>query len=102
MNKETDHKIDEIIEMMASKLYFHGHPINRIEARQELGLKVQENTPPELETLIWELYLDFEKESNNREAFDPISAIYAENAVNPAPRTAPRLPETLNFERIES
>jgi len=32
MNESDQHKIDETIETLASKLYFHGHPINRKEA----------------------------------------------------------------------
>jgi hypothetical protein len=35
MDKQSDfHKIDETIETLASKLYFHGHPINRRSARR--------------------------------------------------------------------
>lgn len=78
MKKESDHDIEEIIEMMASKLYFHGHPINRKEAREELKLKVVENVPPELETGMWKLYENFEAEMNNRNAFDPMMEIYSQ------------------------
>jgi Serine dehydrogenase proteinase len=49
---KDEHKIDEIVETMASKFYFHGHAINRREAR-DLGLKVVENLPPALETSMW-------------------------------------------------
>src|SRR5713226_8855212 len=56
IKKEAQHDIQEIIDMMASKLYFHGHPINRKEAREELHLAVVENVPPELETEMWKLY----------------------------------------------
>jgi hypothetical protein len=37
--EQSRHEIDETIETLASKLYFHGHPINRQEARVELKLK---------------------------------------------------------------
>jgi hypothetical protein len=87
--KEQPHKIDEIIEMMASKLYFHGHPINRVEAREELGLKVIENVPPELEAAMWQLYLDYETEFENRKIFDPLTEIFAACAANPPPTSAP-------------
>jgi Serine dehydrogenase proteinase len=77
MSEETDqHKIDDTIETLASKLYFHGHPINRREARVELGLKVAEIVPPALETAIWKLYLDFEQELRNGEPFDPMVGIF--------------------------
>jgi hypothetical protein len=76
MNNDVDrHKIDETIETLASKLYFHGHPINRREAREELGLKVVD-APPPLETAMWELYEAYEVELRNRELFDPIGEIY--------------------------
>jgi hypothetical protein len=40
MKEERDeHVMDEIIENMASKLYFHGHAINRVEAREELQVE---------------------------------------------------------------
>src|SRR5207245_1573237 len=35
------HVIEDIVENMASKLYFHGHPINRKEAKDDLKLKVK-------------------------------------------------------------
>jgi hypothetical protein len=80
------HEMEEIIETLASKLYFHGHPINRREAREELKLKVLENVPPELETAMWKLYQDFETELENRTTFDPMASIY--NAA-PAPTPVP-------------
>lgn len=71
MSDADDHTIEEIVENMASKLYFHGHPINRKEAKQELHLKVNMSAAPELETVMWDLYLDFEKEFENLEIFNP-------------------------------
>ncbi len=66
-----EHIINEIVENMASKLYFHGHPINRKEAKDDLGLKVESSLSPELETVMWTLYKDYEEEMDNREVFDP-------------------------------
>lgn len=83
MSEETSkHKIDEIIETLASKLYFHGHPINRREAK-DLGLHVAENPQPELEELIWNLYLDYEAEFKNGEIYDPVGQLFANS---PAPQ----------------
>ncbi len=88
MTDETSkHKIDEIIETLASKLYFHGHPINRREARLELGLKVLENPQPDLETAMWELYLDYEKDLKNERPLDPMAEIFRKNAAQPDPLT---------------
>jgi hypothetical protein len=71
-------QIEEIIDTLASKLYFHGHPINRQEARKELGLKVVETVPEQLEALIWKLYEDFEIEMENRTIYDPMGQIYSQ------------------------
>jgi len=59
-------KIDKIVETLVEKLYYHMHHINRKEAK-DIGLKIHyaeeftENSE-NLEDLIWELYLDYEKE----------------------------------------
>jgi len=71
MSDADDHTIDDIVENMASKLYFHGHPINRNEAKNDLRLKVDPEPVRELEDAMWGLYLDFEDEFRNREIFDP-------------------------------
>ncbi len=70
MSDKDDHVIAEIIETMASKLFFHGHPINRKEARDDLKLKVSD-PQPELETAMWNLFLDFEGEFENLVPFHP-------------------------------
>ena len=59
--KNKCHKIDEIVEKLTSKSYYHGHPINRREAKQELGLNVI-LPPKNVEELMWKLYLEYEKE----------------------------------------
>lgn len=62
MDKVVDeHKITEIVESLTSKFYFHGHPINRNEARDVLGLKIG-NQDEALENTIWQLYEEYEQE----------------------------------------
>lgn len=55
------HKIDEIVERLTSKSYYHGHPINRKEAKEELSLNI-ECPPSNVEELIWKLYMEYEQE----------------------------------------
>lgn len=81
--ESSKHKIDDTIEILASKLYFHGHPINRREAREELQLKVVENPTPALEEAIWKLYLEYEAELENNKAFDPMADIWKQAAEQP-------------------
>ncbi len=73
-----DHTIDEIVENMASKLYFHGHPINRREAREELGLtNVKDAACPDLEDVLWDLYCEYEKEFENNAVWNPPADLQA-------------------------
>lgn len=74
LGKDEEHKIDEIVENMASKLYFHGHPINRVEAQRDLHLKVV-HPAPQIETTMWNLYKDFEQEFKNLDEFNPLADI---------------------------
>lgn len=62
-----DHKIGEIVDSLTSKLFFHGHPINYKEAEQ-IGLRVRAATADE-EQLIWDLYLEYEREMRLEEEF---------------------------------
>ncbi len=71
MRRANDHTIDEIIENMASRLYFHGHPINRKEAREDLRLKVATDCSQELEDTMWALYRQYEDEFENLTPFYP-------------------------------
>lgn len=59
-------KIDKIIETLVEKLYFHGHHINRKEAKK-IGLKISfaetvEGNGDTVDKLVWQLYLDYELE----------------------------------------
>ncbi len=55
-----EHKVEEIVANLTSKLYYHGHPINRQEAKQ-IGLRIVE-CPTEVETAMWRLYEEYERD----------------------------------------
>ena len=80
-HEDDDHVITEVVDNLASKLYFHGHPINRREARNDLKLKVASELPPALETAMWNLYKDYEAEFKNSDPFNPA----VEMSNNPTP-----------------
>ncbi len=87
MTDAEEHKIEELIENMASKLYFHGHPINRQEAKTELGLKVVLDLQPSLESTMWDLYKEYDTEFHNQTVFHPqgdLAALPAPTANAPA------------------
>lgn len=76
MDKGTDnHRIKEIADNLNSKLYFHGHPINREEAR-ELELKVI-NPTSKVEAAMWTLYESYEAAMKLEEPFNPIFELKA-------------------------
>jgi hypothetical protein len=65
------HKISTLIEELTTKLYYHGHPIGRKEAKQDLDLPVIYPTP-EVEKAMWDLYLAYERDLLMDRPFDPI------------------------------
>jgi hypothetical protein len=93
MKESDEHAITEIVENLASKLYFHGHPINRQEAKNDLKLKVVMELPPELEAAMWDLYKDFEVDFKNQDVFSPPGDL----ALQPQP-TSPQGFKELEYE----
>jgi hypothetical protein len=72
MDKYKDqHAIGDIIDNLTSKLYYHGHPINRKEA-EDIGIKTIKTEKVEVENLIWQLYLEYEKEMQLADPFNPL------------------------------
>ncbi len=57
---KQEHKIAEIAENLTSKLFFHGHPVNRKEAREQIGLDTVIDPDENLEKKIWQLYMQYE------------------------------------------
>ncbi len=70
MSKTDDeHKIKEIVDSLTSKLFYHGHPINRREAKDQIELRTVEEPPAKVADLMWKLYLDYEAEIKMEEPF---------------------------------
>ena len=77
----------DLLEQLTTKLYYHGHPINRIEAK-ELGLPIAK-AEPAVESALWDLYLAYEEEMNMTAPFDPVALALAgglEPPLSPAPQ----------------
>jgi hypothetical protein len=91
MNEKDDHAITDIVENLTSKLFYHGHPINRTEAEKELGIKTIVKPDSHLEDLMWKLFLQYEEEMELNTAFDPVLLFsgHAKNHPKPAPGTPP-------------
>lgn len=101
MEGDADHIIDELVENMTSKLYFHGHPINRKEASQDLKLKVCPNPSQDLEGLMWELYRSFEDDFDNTRPFFPSGQLFSAFAGNMALNTTQTIDAELLHAAIE-
>ncbi len=89
MDKSSEeHKINEIVDSLTSKLFYHGHPINRQEAKDQIGLSTIENPTPAVEELMWKLYLEYEKELKMEEPFQPVFEFVAHHPTSPSPGAA--------------
>ena len=68
--KVSQDTIKHITDFLTEKAYFHGHSINRQEAKSDFKLDV--DFPDEnIETLMWSLYLEYEKELDLLNPFNP-------------------------------
>jgi hypothetical protein len=75
--KIEESKIGTIIEALTEKMYSHGHAIGRIEAT-ELGIPI-EKPDKKLETLIWDLYQEYEAFLQLNEPIDPEELLASKN-----------------------
>jgi hypothetical protein len=69
-NDDHAHRVANIVENLTSKSYYHSHPINRIEAREQVGLTTLEEPTKAVERAMWRLYLEYEKEMQMDSPFD--------------------------------
>jgi len=90
-SESQEHEITQIIENLKSNLFYHGHPINREEAKKDLKLKVAVPSA-EVESLMWELYLQYEEDLKLDEPFNPVRELELKSVVRPpAPLTTQQL-----------
>jgi Serine dehydrogenase proteinase len=95
-----EHRIDEIVGDLTSKLYYHGHPINRSEAA-ELGLKISPCSA-DLERTMWNLYEGYEDEMEMLKPFNPAHQwVQMNRAAKPAQPVLSTIP-TKSLVAIES
>lgn len=107
MPTTDEHRINEIVDNLTSKLYYHGHPINRIEAREHVGLGTVEDPPRMVEQAMWELYLEYETEMRLEEPFDAAMEFMgkfpglAPGAQEVGPKTTARIAFIESTERVD-
>ncbi len=79
------HDALEIVSTLGKKLFFHGHPINREEARKSLKLDWVKNASAEEEAAMWELYEAYEAEMKLCEPYALTAAAIAQSGGKPPP-----------------
>ena len=85
MGESEEHEIEQLIDNLKSNLFYHGHPINREEAKKDLKLKVEEPTA-DVESLMWELYREYEDGLKLKEPFNVLRELELKlSAVAPPP-----------------
>jgi hypothetical protein len=87
-----DHMIEDIIRKLGSELYFHGHPINRREARDDVGLTFVRDAVPPVADAMWELYLLYQADMKLDQPFAPLQEAMAANPLPPAQPPGPANP----------
>lgn len=76
MTKETDiPRVKTIAKALSKGFYYHGYPVGRKEAR-DLNLLVGDLNP-EIEDLMWKIWLDIEHELEIRKPFTPLLQLMA-------------------------
>lgn len=84
MNKSEEHEVEQLIDNLKSNLFYHGHPINRKEAKDDLKLKAEEPAA-DVETLMWDLFLEYERDLKLKEAFNPLREMELKSPPPPTP-----------------
>jgi Serine dehydrogenase proteinase len=78
-HRKDERNIQTIVEQLTRGLGSHDYLISRAEAREMLGTQVA-NDDPELEKLLWALFLDFSTEMRLGQIFDPGMLIHSATA----------------------
>jgi Serine dehydrogenase proteinase len=89
---EHQHDIEQIVENLTSKLFFHGHPINRSEARDQVGLKKVMDASPTLEKLMWGLYEEYEEQMKLEDPFEVAMEFVSQFPSPPQPPAVQPIP----------
>ncbi len=68
----ADHAIEDIVRKLASELYFHGHPINSMEAREDVGLTFVHDADKVTADTMWNLFEFYERDMQLSDEFNPV------------------------------
>lgn len=74
-DKVDPRTIAEVVEKLASSLYYHGHPINRREAVSDLGLSWIEDAPADVASAMWDLQDAYRRDLLLDRHFNPVMEV---------------------------
>jgi len=80
--------IQEVVDKLTSQLFFHGHPINSIEARDDVGLHFVEAADAETAEAIWKLFEIYQIDLKLEDPFDVKREAIAKNPLGVPPLMA--------------
>jgi hypothetical protein len=80
-----EHEIEEVLRALTSELFYHGHPINRMEAHRELGLRFVKEAPEDVADLMWRIYESYVEDMRMYEPFILISELSAKTGLPNVP-----------------
>jgi len=77
-------RINEIVENLTSKSFYHSHPINRLEAKTQIGIEFVQNATAQEEDLMWKLYCEYDRELQNERPFNFVEEYMSAHPAQPA------------------
>jgi hypothetical protein len=81
----TPGAIEEVVDKLTSKLFYHGHPINSTEAREEVGLPFVEPADEDTANAMWSLYEIYQEDLQFEIPFDAKREAIARNPLAASP-----------------
>ena len=99
---DNAHRVSNIVDNLTSKSFYHGHPINRTEARDQVGLTTLEDPSDAVSRAMWRLYLEYEKEMQMDAPFDVASEFMSEHPAQNPGDTATTTKKVAKMAYIES
>lgn len=91
-NRLPEHENEDIVRKLTSELYYHGHPISRREARDDLGLTFVDDTTDGQAKAMWDLYREYADLMLLERPFQPFTEAVRVLGVTPAMPPAPNAP----------
>ena len=85
--------IQEVVDKLTSKLFFHGHPINSTEARDEIGLHFVEAADEKTAEAMWNLFEIYQNDLKLEDQFDVKREAIAKNPLTVPPLMAVMQPQ---------